>query len=100
MATRALIEEGQNLIAQIDYLDSRYYNHEEGYDAITFSVAAGGKIVLDADKLVSEAPPDLKSELSDTVRTALETAFETIETFITSKKAVKESELSALTDPE
>ena len=98
MATRALIEEGQSLIAQIDYLDSRYYDHEEGYESINFSVMAGGKIVLDADKLVSEAPPDLKTELNDTVRAAIETAFETIETFIISKKAVKEAELTALSD--
>lgn len=98
MATRALIEEGQDLIAQIDYLDSRYYDPVGGYDSITFQITESDKVILDTKKLIDEAPPDIKAGLQDAVRVALETAFEYIETYISSAKTTKETSLASLGD--
>lgn len=98
MATRELIEEGQDLIAQIDYLDSRYYDPVGGYDSILFQVTESDKVILDTKKLIDEAPPDIKAGLQDAVRVALETAFETIETYISSTKTTKETSLASLGD--
>lgn len=96
MATRELIEQGQDLIAQIDYLGSRYYDPAGGYEAITFQVIASGKVVLDAQKLIDEAPTDLKSGLQAAITAALETAFSEIESYIDSTKASTEADLASL----
>ena len=99
MATRALIEQGQDLIAQIDYLDGRYYDPTEGYEAIIFQVTASGKVVLDAQKLIDEAPTDLKAGLQAAVTTALETAFSEIESYLRSTKTSTEADLASLGEP-
>ena len=96
MATRELIEEGQDLIAQIDYLSGRYYDPTEGYDSISFQVIESDKVVLDTQKLIDEAPPDLKAGIQAAVTSALETAFETIEAYISSTQATKETALDEL----
>ena len=98
MATRELIEEGQDLIAQIDYLDSRYYDPVGGYDSILFQVTESDKVILDTKKLIDEAPPDIKAGLQAAVMAALETAFETIEAYISSTKTTKETSLASLGD--